>query len=276
MNIAPRIEKAHLLKMITGVLSGTDSKWLGSGVPAGRFDFYTDEVREKIQEEGVKNGCHSCNMKLSEDRNQPWVGDHIPPTDLDVGLKMVLNLPVKVHLFPQCHECSNFQAWLVKTLNSKCTKSVSEAEKFLEEDKKRLPYIKGGKEIRPEYCIESTQTYVTPTEGRFIQALGETNGCHTCNTFFPASVYHADHVFPKEFCTPYMKLVFASLEIKYPDSFEFRPQCPRCSSAQGGLVAQVTKMANLYIEDNKDALDLLANELAKAQGKRERGFAKYK
>jgi len=143
---------------------------------------------------------------------------------------------IKQVLFPQCHDCDYQQGALVRRLggNRGAILLSSNYEKKL---------IFGGKPKIPRYCIRATGPKVKPNEGNRIQKLGARNGCHSCGAQVPTTTYHSDHTFPQEFCTHYMEQVFDVLGLAFPQNFELRPQCPRCSGDQGGAIRRIRTLA---------------------------------
>ena len=138
-------------------------------------------------------------------------------------------------------------AWdlaLVKLLNKS-------PEKWQNLEPRGKALILGGwKPDPPNNCIPTEARKVDANQGKFIQKVGEKWGCHSCGSRYPASGYHADHIVPQEFCTPYMEPVFEQLEIPYPETFELLPQCPRCSGKQGGDMAKITRLARSFANRN--------------------------
>ena len=201
----------------------------------------TPAMREAAQWTGLKSGCHTCNSHIETDSNQPWIGDHNPPTKLSVRARVAFQIDDRITLlFPQCDVCSGKQSALVNKLNGKSTKQL-EAYTWKSDEEKAL--IMGGKPRKPRYCISSTGDKVSAAEGLQIQRLGTQNGCHSCDSRVPRFIYHADHIVPQEFCTSYMEQIFRRLDLDYPAEFELRPQCPRCSGAQGGRMSRISVLA---------------------------------
>jgi hypothetical protein len=204
------------------------------------------EQRETIQSAGETYGCHTCLTKIAADRNQPWTGDHNPPTKLTLSVKKDLFEDwdgKKTSLLAQCDKCSTRQASLVKDLNvqekpSKYLKSLSEVERKI---------ILGGREGE----IIASGASVTPPQGLAIQKEGIAVGCHSCDSRIPSHTYHADHLPPAELLTNYMPRVCKKL-LMYDEVGDFlenprlRPQCKRCSGKQGGDLKGVAKRAQDY------------------------------
>lgn len=229
----------RLRTLIEKQLDQTCKGWKNSAppvrIPGNQFDT-KDDQRASIQAIGAKSGCHTCGFYLNADNNQPWVADHNPPTNLSDAAKKALwpkGMPSLV-LMPQCDRCAREQATLVKALNGMSATQVAKY-KFKGNEKK---LILGGVPLRtPKYCLSTAGTKATDSEGKAIQALGILNKCHSCGSDKPCTTYHADHIFPAEFATPYMQRVFKALGISHPGMAaqnELRPQCPRCSGEQGG------------------------------------------
>lgn len=247
--------EAALKKLILDELDKNDTRpqWLRAQTKQGfdpisieRSDFsLTAELRQETQGQGKTLGCHTCPARLEIDPDQPWTADHTPPTRLRLELKRVVMASVAhwdghTYLFPQCDRCRIEQGPLVEALNSgqKTFNALSLREKRL---------FGHGIKIKPNVnCIRSYSDVVPPPAGRRIQEFGIENGCHSCGSDFPASVYIADHIFPQEFCTHYMQMVFELLGIEYPTEFELRPQCPRCSGDQGGSIRYIAERVQDY------------------------------
>ena len=233
--------KVTLKKLIRAQLNNRYKHWTGTGVEIKRTTFHLNAGhRQRVQDIGQIHGCHSCGTKVDQDSNQPWVGDHIPPVNLTARARLYLGCPGKTYLFPQCYSCANAQAQLVKRLNANPRIQMSGYEHEL---------IFGGRDR--SRGIRTYGKKVSVSEGEQIQRLGEREGCHSCDSKNPASKYIADHTFPQEFCTTYMSTVFESLGISYPDRFELRPQCPRCSTRQGGQMRRIRMLAMEYAKKNR-------------------------
>jgi hypothetical protein len=240
-------DKATVKRLIEEELerNASDAGWKGKGVSVGLTTFsLTADLRAQVQAIGDVHGCHTCKTRLEIDRDQPWVGDHIPPTELSVANKKSIRpeWDSGTYLFPQCHECSYAQSAVVRSLNG--------GKNYADLDAKEKRLIGSGKRFNLNKCVPSSGPKVTPTEGQQIQVLGSKNGCHSCHGKVPTTVYHADHTFPQEFCTNYMQDVFKDLGLTYPTTFELRPQCPRCSGNQGGKVKQIMEVATAYAREN--------------------------
>lgn len=236
---------AILKKKILGEIDQTSSKWKGTKTHRIRRNQakIPDELRRAVNVTGVSFGCHSCLTFVKNDRNQPWIGDHIPPTNLKKTAKLHYKCVVKTVLFPQCDDCASEQSILVKRLNS----SGSNFPLLTDKENK---LIHGGMTLNKS--IPATGPKVTVGQGNVIQMLGVSNGCHSCGRKYPKSTYHSDHIFPQEFVTSYMPQVFKLLDIPLPDfnNLEVRPQCPRCSNRQGGKMSRISILARQYARDN--------------------------
>lgn len=241
--------KEVVKKLIEDELARNTTKpgWQGKGIIIDLSQFsLTADLREQVQEQGKDFGCHTCITHLETDKDQPWVGDHIPPTELAWGDKksvMGKDWDESTYLFPQCHECSHKQSAVVRNLKNKTRKYAD----LTAGEKKLIGF--GRLRLKGKY-IDSSGPKVTATEGDQIQQLGVRNGCHSCGTKYPVLTYHADHSFPQEFCTHYMEEVFKDLGLAYPTSFDLRPQCPRCSGQQGGKMKQIMDVATAYATEN--------------------------
>ena len=230
-----------LKRQILNELDQTDEDWPGgdAGVLITRTTFALNtNLRLQTQALGALHGCHTCLVDLDTDSDQPWIGDHIPPTNLRPAARRVLGCDRwPTVLFPQCDECASEQSALVRALNSNPDRVLTAGERRL--------VLGGRSRTRGGFCIQASGPRVSSNEGIRIQALGLRNGCHSCRTAYPRSVYHADHVVPQEFATTYMEQVFNDLGIPYPEDDEFllRPQCPRCSGQQGGSLRRISALA---------------------------------
>ncbi len=233
-------EKKRLKRLIEAQLNQTHRHWTGTGLKIRRNQFsLRPDQRVHVQGIGKVHGCHTCRTKLESDKNQPWVGDHIPPTNLSSSAKLAQKCRKEVYLFPSCHSCSNQQAALVRQLKNNPTKKLTARERKM---------IHGGR--KSDRGIRTYGTKVSVYEGVLIQDLGEREGCHICGTKYPVDTYISDHTFPQELCTTYMEQVFDLLDLDYPTQFELRPQCTRCSSNQGGKVLQVRMLAMKFAREN--------------------------
>lgn len=229
----------------------SDLGWKGSGVKISSTQFsLTGDLRRQVQDVGKAHGCHTCLTVVNVDPDQPWIGDHVPPTNFP--RKVIDNLlwpDQVVKLRPQCDTCSNEQANLVrKIVRTKKLTGLTDKELKLVgcqtfvADFAILPLAKGA-------FVPSSGPTVSASEGIAVQTLGLKHGCLTCGESFPRTVYHADHAFPQEFCTSYMEDLFGHLGLTYPTDFELRPQCPRCSGHQGGKMKAVADEAIAYCRD---------------------------
>jgi hypothetical protein len=71
-------------------ISPTDPEWKGVGVKVNRMDMTaTDSQRTLVDSIGQNHGCHSCLTKVKSDKNQPWIGDHQPPTELNATARVL-------------------------------------------------------------------------------------------------------------------------------------------------------------------------------------------
>lgn len=238
--------------------------WKGKGVVISFNQFsLTSKMKSDCNEQGTAFGCHTCPSHVEIDKDQPWVGDHFPPTELKdyaraaldklFGTKLLVSTKKQI-LRPQCNDCSNQQAALVRKLNNM---TASEIMKWLEKDEAELQWvlclIQGVEPPNNGNCIMASGAKVSDSEGKAIQLLGVRDGCHSDPTHkYPVTKYHADHTWPQEFCTNYMDQVMEKLGlIKYkPKQQELRPQCPRCSGNQGGKLSQISKLALAFAEAN--------------------------
>lgn len=240
------LTRSELKKLIEEELKRNKSAptWQGKGYPIARNQWGLDaSMREEVNDQGVKHGCHTCLTKLEVDSDQPWIGDHIPPTELKYLQCMSLmskDWDGERYLFPQCHTCSGKQSALVRALKN----GKKQLSDLTATEKKLLG--KGYRFNSTKKCVESSGPKVTQTEGVLVQDIGSRSGCHSCGAKVPVTRYHADHTFPQEFCTHYMEELFAHLGLEYPKSWELRPQCPRCSGNQGGNMKKIRDEAIDY------------------------------
>jgi hypothetical protein len=245
------------------VRSSSHSKWGGAVATAGKPslnpDFFSYRfpadiaAKADVQIIGRAYGCHTCLTKLATDRDQPWIGDHCPPTGLGPKARELLNCDDDTYLFPQCHNCSQQQSSLVSAF-SKCTRT-SEIQELIDDlEPYGLDLMNGTKTAVPKgsknwNCLEASGPKVKVAEGFDIQVLGSTpgkrGGCHTCGSNVPVTEYIADHLVPATFVTSSMKTLFEKLDIEYPP-LQLRPQCTRCSTSQGGQVQAVVSKATAY------------------------------
>ncbi len=229
----------------------THPEWPGAGTDDGEVFIKSTqfvalpEHRKAIQFSGEKYGCHTCLTKISADGNQPWTGDHNPPTKLNDSKKTDLfeDWDGKTNLMAQCDECSSMQAALVKKLNVQ-----EDPVKYLDTlSKTEQNLILGGRDA----TIAASGKKVTAPEGLDIQKEGIAKGCHSCGSKLPSHIYHADHLPPGEMLTFYMpqvgKALFLFDEVQgYLDNPRLRPQCKRCSGKQGGDLKSVADRAKWY------------------------------
>jgi hypothetical protein len=238
--------------------------WDGEGVEVSFNQFsLTSKMKAEVNEQGRLHGCHTCPSHLEIDSDQPWVGDHFPPTELKPHARKALdqlfgtnyvNVNQQV-LRPQCNDCSNRQAALVRLLN---TMTGTEIVDWLKKDEDELLsvlcLIQGATPPAiGKNCIQASGPKVSSIEGKLIQDLGIRDGCHSDPTHnVPATTYHADHIWPQELCTSYMDAVLKHLKLiqHKPAKQELRPQCPRCSGNQGGKLKQIATLAQDYATQN--------------------------
>jgi hypothetical protein len=237
--------KAILKKKISAQLNQTPKTWRGlkgARHKIGRRQYrIPNHIRVAVNKTGNMFGCHSCLSLISIDKNQPWIGDHIPPTNLKNSARQHYGCSLRTVLYPQCDVCASAQSALVKKLNCLTT--------FPKLTARQLKLIRGNTHAQ---CIPSSGPKVSVGEGLQIQALGEQNGCHSCRTKYPVSTYHSDHIIPQEFMTSYMPQVLKLLglpEIDF-DQLEVRPQCPRCSHRQGGKLNEISRLAIKFARTN--------------------------
>ncbi|MCY2992071.1 MAG: hypothetical protein NTY19_29955 [Planctomycetota bacterium] len=231
--------------------------WGGKGV-TGRWMEKNAETghRADVNAFGAKHGCHTCKSFVLTDPNQPWIGDHQPPTGLTLKSRLKLGLPEvavydgSVRLRPQCDSCSRKQATAIKRINARAEAGTLKMTDLTEEERHLVglapPFSHGFGLYRD---VMATNATVNATQGRAIQDLGVLNGCHSCPSWFPADAYHADHC-PPFCCTKSWVCSIieyanqhALSDMKIPTEFELRPQCPRCSHEQGGKMKNLDQRA---------------------------------
>lgn len=246
----PKQDKKKLLKSkIQAELNQTNKKWKGTKKIhriVRNQSRISKPIRTAVNTTGTNFGCHTCLSLIHNDKNQPWIGDHIPPTNLSNSARNFYNCSDNTVLYPQCDVCASQQSTLVLKLNRLSGQNFP----ALTDKEKKL--INGKVPKTTKNCIPSSSTVVTSGEGIAIQALGERYGCHSCGRKTPVSTYHSDHVFPQEFMTSYMPQVFKLLGLPAVDyqALEVRPQCPRCSHKQGGNMNQITRLAIQVAREN--------------------------
>jgi len=224
----------------------THPNWRGAAVDTSPFGQPTEDERLFVNNQGAIHGCHTCLTHLATDTNQPWIGDHIPPTRLADGVKRAYGLEnEQVRLLPSCSECSSQQSALVNRLNMEYHLGGLTAFDALDEYEQFM--LTGGYTSQGE--LKSRTARVNKTQGLTVQKNGSVDGCHICQENIPQKVYHADHCPPQEFGTSYMPKVCAKLGITLPAKTVLRPQCPRCSGAQGGDLAHVVSFALLAAQE---------------------------
>jgi hypothetical protein len=257
--------EAELKKLLEDEIASNESHplWGGRGIVV-RFNQFslTPKMKADVNEIGRQYGCHTCNTRLENDRDQPWIGDHFPPTELKGHARKALAelsgdtsfTGSSQVLFPQCHACSGQQSALVRKLN---TMNYSDILRWLRADENELSdalHLTSGwtRMQKGQTCIPASGPIVSAVEGQRIQIIGAEKGCHSHPDHDVAAlVYHADHTWPQEFCTSYMDAVMKRLNIgNRPAQQELRPQCSRCSGNQGGKLSQIAKKALAYATDN--------------------------
>jgi hypothetical protein len=220
----------------------THPAWKGTALDTAAFGQPTEEERLFVNNQGAIHGCHTCLTNLHTDTNQPWIGDHIPPTRLSDAVKRAYGLAnEQVRLLPSCSECSSLQSALINRLNKEQSNGHLTPFEALDEDEQLM--LIGGYTSQGE--LRSRTAKVNKTQGLVVQKNGSVDGCHICQGNIPQQVYHADHCPPQEFGTSYMPKVCAALGVTLPAKTVLRPQCPRCSGAQGGDLAHVVTQAIL-------------------------------
>lgn len=245
----------HIIAFVEDVqaVSPTHRRWKGYGVAATRMQMVaTDSQREEVNDIGKLHGCHSCLTKVDTDKNQPWIGDHQPPTELSGRARTALGLPDEIYdgtvkLRPQCDVCSISQAPTVKRINTEVASAAVPNLNALG----RL--LLGTVAPKHAHCINASSSRVSASEGLAIQRLGEVHGCHSCKTLYPKDAYHADHC--PAVCYTFSHViailqyakdnVTGCRKIAIGQTFELRPQCPSCSHEQGGKMNELHKRSTM-------------------------------
>ena len=256
-------EKKDFKELLLKVFD-THPNWKGVGVQGASVPIKTtrfraaEDNRADVQDTGAANKCHTCLTDITTDRNQPFIGDHIPPRQIhacyaskDLDEIMPKDWDKGFVLLPHCDACAAEQSALVKRL---CWKgSIADQYDLLTVKEKKL--ITGGRVGK----IKGTSGNVTEDQGLQVQAEGLKRGCHSCaggERKFPNKIYHADHFPPAELLTSYMGKLIKHLEMQDikvdPTGLTIgmllkkpvlRPQCARCSHQQGGLASKLRWMS---------------------------------
>lgn len=245
-------EQKSFIERAKAVLNPSHKKWIkkadkkSGGVPLPHVNFKADHTHKALVNKlGKSVGCHTCLSMVHLDKNQPWVGDHCPPTELKDAAYLHYSGAASVpgrRLYPQCHECSGQQAALVRQINS-CRGVYPK----LSADEKKL-ILGNGKWSHGS--VASSGPNVSTSEGLQIQALGVSHGCHTCGSKYPTKHYIADHFPPVQFQTHYMLEICEKLGVKLP-SARVLPQCVRCSTNQGGTMSALTRVSKKVADQLK-------------------------
>ncbi|MBV6815769.1 hypothetical protein ACE15N_20205 [Xanthomonas campestris pv. passiflorae] len=218
----------------------TDPQWTGvsqNQIKSSINKFFADaEITKQVNIVGYLHGCHTCKTKTATDKDQPWVGDHNPPTNLihsvraNIGLGGVVGFGL---LFPQCHQCSHRQANIVQFLNNGGAYDAGMHANFV------------GLQHHHNQSIPATSANVSENEGRSVQQLGISYGCHSCGTKYPSANYDADHSPPVLTTYTHFRTLMKLNNGTYgsDEEFFFRPQCKRCSTAQGGKCSSLAREA---------------------------------
>lgn len=221
--------------------------WGGTPVEIDRYeDPVSPDHKLAVQAQGATFGCHSHDqfIRLELDTDQPWIGDHIPPTQLSLAARKALGVQDKVTvLFAQCDLCAELQSELVRRLNALSGTALTQAVSGLTAHQKKL--LVGG--LDASTCsVPSSGPKVSSGEGSQVQNLGDTHGgCHSCGRATPKSKYHADHCPPVLLHQPTAQQILAALGIDLPQKYYALPQCPKCSHEQGGSMARVKALLKL-------------------------------
>lgn len=237
-------------------IDATTPGWGGTGVQIDRYEnpVSVDHKRD-VQAQGAKYGCHTCPSgatPLALDTDQAWIGDHIPPTNLENRVRQALGVGNSLTvLYPQCDSCAEDQSTLVRRLNLLQGQALTQAIALLSAKERRL--LTGGQPT-VTHAIASTGPRVNQGQGGLIQDLGTKHGCHSCDSvnFHPKSKFHADHCPPVLLHQPTAQAIMDELGIARPSRYEAKPQCPRCSNAQGGALSRVKRL----LSSAADLLDM--------------------
>jgi hypothetical protein len=208
-----------------------------------------DKIKPAIQASGILHGCHSCLTKIVGDKDQAWIGDHIPPSRLWSSVRLMTEIYSirnfdRPLLFPQCDRCASQQPSIVaKLLQRRNGPSMTVADLT---EKERTLVASSNKKVAELGFIAASNIRVNEAEGKKIQVLGIEHGCHSCDSRVASSIYHADHVIPSALFKPQVLTLMQSqpdllktiqkINPWYPKKGLFRPQCRRCSNAQGSDV----------------------------------------
>lgn len=243
-----KVDEDALKETLLEELEQTDPDWGGTAVEIGRYeDPVNSSLKELVQAEGADHGCHTCLEIVSLDTDQPWIGDHIPPTQLSSASLRALGYatPPKParRLYAQCDRCAEKQSILVKRLNILAGKALEKEIATL--SPKQMAMLKGGVGHKN---VPSHGPRVSEAEGKHVQSIGVRDGCHCCGRPYPKRKYHADHCPPVLLHMPSAQKIMQAVGIPAPTAYYAKPQCPRCSHGQGGALSSLkvtlSKMAD--------------------------------
>lgn len=244
-----KVDTDALKQTLLDELDQTDPAWSGAAVAIDRYeDPVNSSHKTSVQAQGATHGCHTCRTVVKLDHDQPWIGDHIPPTELSPAALRVLGYahppqPAR-RLYAQCDRCAEKQSILVRRLN--LLKDAALANEIASLSVKQMAMLKGGvgKNNTP-----SQGPRVSAAEGDIVQNIGVNDGCHCCGKPYPKRKYHADHCPPVLLHMPSSQRIMQAIGLPAPTAYFAKPQCPRCSHGQGGALSRVkVTLSNLADE----------------------------
>jgi hypothetical protein len=237
-----------LARAIEFELQESRATWLGTAIETtmNRFTPASTVERDRVQVEGVGHGCHECGSVLATDPDQPWIGDHIPPWNLNDRVRTAYGLPGHddTWLAPSCQACSSEQSALVLRLHFSAI--LPPAASLTTAEQRMLGIIRTW---TPDTATRATAEAVLPAQGVAIQAFGIAHGCHICPARVPHLRYIADHNPPTAFNTPGMQRLCDHLNVDLSRHVMLKPHCPRCSSGQGARVRGVMAAADRLMKE---------------------------
>lgn len=241
-------EEEELAAAIRYELAESHVAYSGAAIPAeGNANTLANAVqRDRINVEGVGAGCHECNSKLATDPDQPWIGDHMPPWNLDPRVRSHFGLAGHddTWLVPSCQACSAEQSGLVVRMNF--LQQLPKPETLTLEEQRMLGIQRTWQQ---KDAVQATGPKVNDAQGRHVQAAGIAHGCHINPLHrVPQLRYIADHNPPAQFNTPSMQRLCAYLGVDLPADVVLKPHCPRCSSGQGPRIRSVVARAERLMQ----------------------------
>jgi len=213
----------------------------------------SDPEWELVQKVGNDHGCWTCPKDINSPFFASWVGDHIPPTELDAETakeafkiwksKTELTYRGKLRwILPSCVQCSKKQAQLVSAL-----KNGRINLKDITKDR-HIRRLVGGK--IPECGVNKLALISSHKVSKRDKVWLDDDKivCHICETTNNARklYYIADHCPPREFNTTYARKLFKLAGVTVsPAAPELRPQCYSCSSKQGRLTQDSKRLLQI-------------------------------